>query len=297
MWNKIAEKAAHAGQPERITWRVAEFQVTDLDRSVAFWTGALGLTVRDHDSNTATLGTQKETLFILHAGASIPASPRHLGMYHTCLGLTDQNEFSRLLARLIERGIPFSPVDHLMTKSLYLHDPDGLEIEIGYETPERFARFEDKPPQGFVMYTTEGKPHSGRDPLDLKAELSHAQSADLDAPLSNNAFLSHIHFRVDQLDTASTWYEGIGFAKNLNLATMGIADMGAGAAYTHRIAMNIWAGPNLKPAPSNMARLLRYELHAHDPAVIANAKGLLPSDVGLTGIDPTGTEVSLIPAF
>ncbi|MEJ8474218.1 VOC family protein [Roseibium algae] len=292
----LAEKTAEMGHSERLSWGVVEFQVTDLHRAVAFWTTALGLQLREQDSQMAALGTQSKTLFVFRSGAKVPVSPRHLGMYHVAIGVPDQAEFSRLLARLITKRVRVSPTDHLMSKAIYLADPDGLEIEIALETPERFGRFGDMS-KGLVLYDANGQQHSGRAPLDVDAELSHAKRADLETPLSNGAFLAHMHFKVAQLEAAAAWYEGIGFARNLMLHNWGFADMGAGAAYTHRLAMNIWAGPNLKPAPANMARLTGYALHVHDAAVMENAQGLTPSENGLSGTDPTGVAISLARAF
>ena len=305
---QLAKNYAETNKAERLSWGIVEFQVTDIKRTIAFWTQTLGLIVRGqyrHIVDSVELGTPSKTLFVFHSGAEIEVSPKHLGMYHVALGITDQKEFSRLLTRLIDLDVPFSPVDHLMTKSLYLHDPDGLEIEIAYETPERFGSFDTS--QGISMFDIDGNPHNGRALLDIKAELVHAQNTDHEALLSDDAFLSHIHFKVAELDSAEQWFEKIGFAQNLNLPDIGIADMGAGSAYTHRVAMNTWSGPNLEPAPTNMARLLRYALKVNDPQLMqyvitanpqsGSAHGLQPSEAGLTGLDPTGTEVSLIPAF
>lgn len=293
---ELARHATEAGHAERLSWGVVEFQVTDLGRAVAFWTQALGLRVRDQDSRSAALGTQTKTLFVLHSGASRAVHAQQLGMYHVALGVPDQAEFSRLLARLIALDVPVAPIDHLMSKAIYISDPDGLEIEIAFETPERFGRFGDMS-RGLILYDADGKPHSGRARLDQQAELQHAQGADLEAPLSEGACIAHMHFKVASLDAAATWFEHIGFARNLMLPQFGFADMGAGANYTHRLAMNIWAGPGLQPAPADMARLTRYELYVHDTALLADIDGLQPSGTSLTGRDPTGTELLLIPAL
>ncbi len=293
---KLAEQTTEAGETERLTWGIVEFQVTDLDRTVSFWKDALGLRLRDYDGHSAALGTREKTLFVFRAGASQPVSAPHLGMFHVALGVPDQAEFSRLLARLISMNVPVSPTDHLMSKAIYLSDPDGLEIEIALETPERFSRFGDMS-QGIVLYDAHDRPHSGRSRLDVQDELQYTRCDDLGEPLSEDAFLAHMHFKVENLESAALWFERIGFARNLMLQNMGMADMGAGSEYTHRVAMNTWAGPNLKPAPDTMARLTHYTLHVHSPEVMNNAQGLQPSEKGLTGHDPSGTQMTLMPAF
>lgn len=293
---QLAKQTRKLSQPERLTWGVVEFQVTDLNRTVTFWTKALGLRLRDRSENRAALGTQTQTLFVFHAGASAPVSAGHLGLYHVAIGVPSQAEFSRVLARLISLRVPISPVDHLMSKAIYLHDPDGLEIEIAFETPERFGSFGDMS-KGLILYDANGQSHSGRAQLDAEAELLYAQDADIDAHLSEGTRTAHLHFKVGQLESAAQWFEGIGFARNLMLPIFGFADMGAGASYTHRLAMNIWAGPNLNPAPADMARLTHYTLYAEDPVVLESAQVLQATELGLKGQDPTGTDMSLVPAF
>jgi catechol 2,3-dioxygenase len=93
-----------------------------------------------------------------------------------------------------------------------------------------------------------------------------------------------------------TWFEGLGFARNLHLPDFGMADMGAGAAYTHRLAMNLWAGLGARPAPATSARLLSYRLETNDTESFAAAKAHLTADPAtgaLSGIDPAGVTLTL----
>lgn len=280
-----------AFETDRLSWGVVELQVTDLERAVAFWTSALGLIDRNHSAPGVALGTAERTLFVLHSGATVPVEAAYTGMYHVAIGVRSQAEFSRMLARLIHLQVPVSPTDHLMSKSLYLADPDGLEIEITFETPERLGRMGDMT-RGPVMFDVEGRPHNGREALSLSEELTHAETADLMAPLADDSYLAHLHFKVAALEPALDWYKRLGFQNHLTLTDWGFADMGAGEPNTHRLAMNTWAGPNLPAAPENMARLLRYEVIAHDHALLENA-GLQRNGDAANGIDPAGVEVTL----
>ncbi len=199
-----------------------------------------------------------------------------------------------MLARFAALGLRVSPVDHTMSKAIYLSDPDGHGIEIAFETPERFGRFTDGT-RGFAMIDHEGRLRSGRDPLDVPAEMAFAQGADLAAPIADGTFVSHLHLHVPDLEAGVDWFEGVGFARNLMLPALGMADMGAGAAYTHRLALNVWAGKGVPPAPFHSARLLGYRLVTTDPAVWGRARVLLgPSAAGaLSGWDPAGINLAL----
>lgn len=276
---------------DRLSWHLIELHVTDLLRAEKFWTSALGMIVTNRANNSVALGTAEKTILILHKGASRMVEPAYQGLYHVAVGVRNQFEFSRILARLIKLQIEVKPTDHLLAKSLYLKDPDGLEIEITFETPERFGRFVDHS-NGFMMYDLENRPHSGREALDVTAELAYAKGADLDANISKDAYLAHLHFKVNELKSALDWFEAIGFSRHLELVNWGFADMGAGQANTHRLAMNTWHGLNNDPAPNDMARLLRYELVVHDDEVLSHAPLIKDGNVW-RGADPTGVEVIL----
>lgn len=280
--------------PERVAYGAVELSVTNLDRAVDFWTTVLGFVPRVEQGPGLALGTTNRTLLILHPGARAPSLKGHLGMYHVAFGVPCQAEFSRLMRRFRRFEVPHASVDHLMSKAMYLEDPDGHGIEIAFETPERFGSFRHDA-RGFHMLDVQGRPHSGHEALDVPAELAVAQNADIASPISAEAVLAHLHLHVPALEPALEWFEGIGFARNLSLPEMGFADMGAGAAYTHRLALNIWAGPDAKPAPSNSARLLGYRLTSADPAILDQARSQLTVDAAghLTGTDPTGTVLTL----
>lgn len=276
---KLAEDYRAVGTPERLSWGSIELQVTNLDRSVQFWTDVMGLRARaTRSSGAIELGTRLQTLIVLHPGARQPVLSGHTGMYHVAIGMPSQQEFSRYLARLIERRIQASPVDHTMSKAIYLSDPDGHGIEIAYETPERFQRFVDHP-SGIAMIDADGRLRSGRDPLDLRFELSQAPRVGLDLPISDDAFIAHLHLHVQALEPAIRFYEQIGFIRNLNLPKIGMADLGAGGAYTHRIAVNVWQGPNAKKPPADAAQLVGYEVRASDARILAEAATALQGEL------------------
>lgn len=286
---RLARSFEASGLGERLAWGAVELSVTDLDRAVKFWTGALGFVSRSGPGPGVALGTSQRTLVILHPGATRPAMDDVAGLYHAAFAVPSQEEFSRLLVRFMGMGLRVSPVDHTMSKAIYLNDPDGHGIEIALETPERFARF-DNASYGLVMIDNKGRFRSGRDPLDLNAELAAAAGTDPSAPIAPRTIVAHIHLHVPDIEPALNWFEGLGFARNLSLPSMGMADMGAGAAYTHRLALNIWAGQGAPSAPDHSARLLRYNLTTSDAALFEQAGRFLRPDGhgNLSGLDPAG---------
>lgn len=291
----LARQRAADSLPERLTWGPLTLSVTNLDRAEAFWTEVIGFVRRPHAGPGLALGTPDRTLVVLAPGATGPVARGHTGMYHVAFRMPSQAEFSRRMQRFITLRVPFSPVDHLMSKAMYLDDPDGHGIEIALELPERFGGFRNAGGR-FSMVDAAGRPHSGRERLDMRAELAAADGTDPALPLHRDASVAHLHLHVPALDPSLTWFEGLGFARNLHLPDFGMADMGAGAPYTHRLAMNLWAGPGAQPAPRNSARLLSYRLETSEPDIFAAAKAHLTesSDPGvLTGTDPAGVTLTL----
>lgn len=291
----LARQRSADNLPERLSWDAVTLSVTNLDRAEAFWTTALGFIRRGHEGPGVALGAPDRTLVVLVPGATSPVARGHAGMYHVAFGMPSQAEFSRRMRWLIDLGLPFSPVDHLMSKALYIDDPDGHGIEVTLETPERFGRFGNAGGR-FSMYDAAGKPHSGRERLDMRAELAQADGADPALPLHRDAFLAHLHLHVPALNPSIAWFEALGFARNLTLPDFGMADMGAGAPCTHRLAMNIWAGVGAKPAPESSARLLSYRLATSDAETMAVARARLSEDQAsghLHGTDPAGVTLNL----
>jgi len=281
---KIPARRHPAAVPERLAYGAIDLQVTSLDRAAQFWTDVLGLVQRETDGHVA-LGTDQRTLIVLHEGAQRPALLGHSGLYHVAIGVPTQGEFSRLMARALAHRVRIAPVDHLMSKAIYLHDPDGIGIEIAFETPERFGHFGESV-AGFDLFDTEGRWHSGRQGLDARRELEQVEGS-IEAAISADARIAHLHFNVPNIAPAVGFYRGLGFLPNLELPHLGFADLGAGSPYTHRLAVNAWQGPHLTPAPANSARLIRYVLQASDPALVAKA-GSLP------GARASGRKVRLV---
>jgi len=109
--------------------------VKDVDRSAAWYREVLGL-VRRHEevwgSRPAMMfaGETGIALFPPTSASTRPAESRDgTVMRHLAFQLDRQN-FQRAQTELRERGIPFHFEDHQISHSIYLHDPDGYEIEL-----------------------------------------------------------------------------------------------------------------------------------------------------------------------
>lgn len=116
--------------------------VRDLDRSLAFYRDLVGLVVVGElfGGRAAALGggrTHHELLLIQAGDAQGPLRGRRLGLYHVAWKVGNSlDELREVRARLDVAGIAATAVDHHVSASLYLHDPDGNEVELYTDRPD-----------------------------------------------------------------------------------------------------------------------------------------------------------------
>ena len=80
----------------------------------------------DHDLGTFQIGSG--------AGPS-SAGRSTVGLYHLAWEVDTLAELDRIRGLLADRGALVGSTDHVTTKALYAHDPDGLEFEVCWILP------------------------------------------------------------------------------------------------------------------------------------------------------------------
>src|SRR5256886_1737951 len=182
-----------------------ELAVTDGDRALRFYRDYVGLEPLDSEGPEIRLGAAGRELVVLYPDAERPVVARTSGLYHLAIVVPDRRELARVIARLGRLGWEQSPTDHVMTKADYLWDPDGNGIEIYTESPEDGTMGFGN--GTFVAYGKDGKPRSGRDPIDLEELFSHLREGDrLEVPMPEATKMGHVPLHVADVDAALRFY-------------------------------------------------------------------------------------------
>lgn len=232
-----------------------EIAVTDGDRAQKFYQHHVGLTPLPSEPGVIRMGAGGRELVVLHPDAARPVVPHTSGLYHLAILVPDRRELARVIARLAALRWQQYPTDHVMTKANYLWDPDGNGIEVYTESPEDGTMGFGN--GTFVAYDKDGKPRSGRDPIDLDELFSHLSEDDaLDAPMPDATRMGHVHLHVGDVDDALRFYHDlVGFDVMGHVPGVGFVSAGG---YHHHLGLNEWAGRGAKPAPAGASGLRRF---------------------------------------
>lgn len=116
--------------------------VADLERSVAFYEQAFGMTVmaREPRARAAFLRLPRSgnhhDLGLFGVGAQPPRPRGSLGLYHLAWQVDTIEELEEARRTLADLGALTGESSHGATKSLYARDPDGNEFEAMWMLPK-----------------------------------------------------------------------------------------------------------------------------------------------------------------
>jgi catechol 2,3-dioxygenase len=222
-------------------------KVADIERQLPFYQNVLGLRLNWRNSKSAGLGVAGEDIVRM---TEIPNGRRYrgvTGIYHFAILFPNRRELARVVARLFTLRWPNYPTDHVMTKTTYLDDPEGNNIELYCESPE--DGISEVVNGEFIARHSDGTPSDGREPLDLDALFSNLYKDDpLDVPVPIETRMGHFHLYVANLNATRHFYhELLGF-DDMGIARTFRMGMVSAGGYHHHIGFNTWQGESA-PAP------------------------------------------------
>jgi catechol 2,3-dioxygenase len=267
-----------------------KLQVSDLERSLAFYQRVLGFRVLSGSPANAVLGATQGDAPVIELAERKgvrPVPPRgRLGLFHFAILLPDRASLGRFVRHLGEMDVRAGMSDHFVSEAIYLQDPDNLGIEVYADRPRSQWRVEN----GQLAMATE--------PLDVEDLLTESGDTTwTGAPAGTR--IGHVHLHVGDLEKAAAFYhDALGFDKVV-WNYPGALFLSAGG-YHHHLGTNTWA----RGAPSaseDDARLLEWEIVVPEPTDVDAAADSLERaryEVRRDGMDaavrdPWGTQVRL----
>ena len=229
--------------------------VGDLERSVDYYRGAIGLDVLATDDGRAALGVGGRELLVLVEQPGARPAYGYTGLYHFALLLPERADLARWLAHAGRDSVPLVGLsDHFVSEAIYLSDPDGHGIEIYWDRPREVWEG-----QVFERMTTL--------PLDvgsLMGELSDPESEPFEQ-LPDGTVMGHVHLKVASIpDTIAFYRDVLGFDLMAQLGEQA-AFLSAGG-YHHHVGANTWESAGASPPPEGLAALRHMTIVLPDAA-------------------------------
>ena len=218
-----------------------DLTVADVDRSVAWYQRALGLRVHAHEPGVAELGDGAETVIVLHEdGQARPAGRPPASTTTPCCTRVARSSRAPLPG-WPRRDTPIQGAsDHGTHEAIYLADPDGNGIELAADRPR--AEW----PAGLGY-------DRGPAPLDFDACLPPSR-ARAGRRIGEGLRMGHLHLHVGDIDQGMAFYRDVlGFELQADLGSAAFLSAGG---YHHHLAINVWNGRGVGPAPAHAAGLV-----------------------------------------
>jgi catechol 2,3-dioxygenase len=218
--------------------------VADLERSLAFYTRAIGFTAIEQAPDRALLGAGGAVLLELIERPGAAEWPGYAtGLYHFAILVPTREALGKWLRHWLNLGLPMpGQGDHLVSEALYLNDPDGNGIEVYRDRPRSEWTWDG----GMVRMAT--------DPVDIRGVLAAGDRDGVPfAGLPAGTRIGHMHLQVSDIPTTRAFYHDVlGFDV---VAEMPTALFMSAGGYHHHIGANIWHSRGQGPAPDGVAGL------------------------------------------
>ncbi len=235
--------------PDETRISQVHLRVANLERSLAFYDGVLGLGVSNSIGPNASLSVSGDAPPLITLTEDLKATPRPehaTGLYHFAIRYPTRRDLAHACLRLVKSDYAFDGAsEHGVSEAIYLSDPDGNGVELCADRPRSQWQWRN----GQITMTTQ--------PLDLAGLLAAAEGRPEATAMPPQTDLGHIHLHVGDLTKAERFYRDyLGFGVTQR-SYQGALFFAAGG-YHHQLGVNTWAGKAAPPA--NAAGLVSYRL-------------------------------------
>lgn len=204
-----------------ITLESLTLNVQDLEKVSSFYQDIFKFNVLQKSLDGNVLGYDKPLLTLKKSNAT---THTQLGLYHAAWRVAFESELGWMILHLHQARIPIEGfADHLVSKAVYLSDPEGNGIEIYWDRPK--IAWKKDPDYQWTMVT---------EPLDVNTLIDLAPQV----PSHPRVVLGHVHFYVDQLPNHEHFYRLLKMDKMFAFGPM--ASFMAYDNYHHHLGLNTW---------------------------------------------------------
>ncbi|HEX4518418.1 MAG TPA: VOC family protein [Gaiellaceae bacterium] len=275
------------------TMGAVHLTVAELDRSLDYYMGPIGLEALERGAGRASLGSAGRELLVLVEEPGAGPSDGFTGLYHFALLVPERADLARWLAHAARDKVSLTGLsDHAVSEAIYLRDPDGHGIEI----------YADRPREQWEGLVAEQMTTLPLDVENLLGVLDDYTTEPFDG-LAAGTGMGHVHLKVAEIPAAVGFYRDvIGFGLIVELRAQA-AFLSAGG-YHHHLGANTWESGGAAPPPPGTAALRHATILLPDSAerdrVVASveAAGLPVGDAGGAPLvrDPSGNAFVLATA-
>lgn len=278
--------------PEKLTLGAAALAVADLDRSVDFYTQALGMTELARDGRTVTMGAgQTALIHLIEQAGAIQQPPRSTGLYHVAILFPSRVHLGHALLKVDRSGWPFQGFgDHFVSEAAYLADPDGNGLEL----------YRDRPRE---TWTWNGEMlNMGTAELDVRGIVNEVRTPDPSWTMPEGTVVGHMHLRVGDVAAGDAFYRTlIGFDVMVKMPSAYFFSAGG---YHHHLGTNNWQSRGAGAPPPESVGLRWWTVKLPDAAAVSQVESRLqaghvpttPISGGFEARDPWGTAVRVVTA-
>lgn len=258
-----------------------DLRVQDVERSLRFYRGVVGLEVAEQDGGHAVLRAPggPAILTLDSTGVTGPAVRRATGLFHTAIRFPDRPSLADALARLADAGLQIGGGDHAVSEALYIDDPDGNGVELYRDRPR--AEWPGPVLGARIPMTTDAVDFAG-----LYAEGRAGDAVGDRAPEGTD--IGHVHLRVSSHAATRAFYADV---LGLDVvADMGSAGFYSSGGYHHHIGANTWESLGAGSTPADRAGLARVVFAVRTAAEL----GALRERLAAAGADVAGSDGEVV---